>query len=1204
MSPLTDKEFAARKLLKELNDEVHDIKLLNETADIAALSDKINSLEELIQNISEESQYQNQKKLKNLTTLYNKVNDTKNKLSLLTENTSFSIWSINKDLQITALNQNFIDNFRNVYGVILKEGISILISLPEPVKSTWKDRYSRALKGEQFSVIDDNSSSDFPFYHQTVFTPMIVSDEVIGVSCYSHNVTDIISSEKPFKHLVEISPNPITILSEKGYLFVNNAWTKLTGFTKHEALNWEIEDLYKVFGKEKIQTAIGSIHTENAVTKQIIKIRTKKEGDLYADIASTSIYFENTKALISIGTDVTPLIQLQNELIQNKENITALLETTNQRIWSVDPDLKLITFNSNYERFFYEFYKFSPYPGLCVVEHLKKEEKKIWTDRYKKALEQKRLKFIDSYFYQGKKQYSEITLSPFYSINNKILGIAAYAQDISKRIRAEIALKESEQRYKTLVENIPSVTYRCRNDQLRTMLYISDEIEKLSGFPPSDFIDNKIRSFSYIIYKDDIPLIFNEIEKGIKNRTSYKIEYRIINKQGKIRWVNEGGRAIFNKDGIIRWLDGVITDITQHKVAEAALRESEEQYKAIFNSMSDVYIRTNLNGDILIISPSIIDLLGYSPEEVTGKNMNLFLLPSNKRTDISKELLKKGFVKDFEFSIALKNGIEKTISLNAKLIINSEGKPVGTDAVIRDITLNRMAQQALEERTREINTIFENIHSILMLIDENCNILNINKSASKTNYMEPQYTNLLAGEIIRCINTLRTKSVCAKGEICKNCIIWKVITDTINKHKDYKQIEGSTTIIQQEQMIERHFLISTAYIPYEKGNRILVSVDDITDMRNAEDEIRRLSVAVNQSTTTIVITDIKGRIEYVNPQFEKMTGYKAIEVIGKNPKILKARKRSATNYKKLWSSILNGNTWQGEFYNKRKDGTTYWESANISPITNRSGQITHFIAVKEDITEKKRIQEELIKSERELREINEQKSRYLSILAHDLRGLVGSFHAYANLIDTHFDEFSDNDIREQISLLTKASGDSLSLLDNLLEWGKSTSGTLVLEIEELDLKEQVKIVLGVLSEVAANKKVYLIDKIENNTILQTDRNVLQTIIRNLINNAIKFTPANGSITIDSKKNNEGLIEISIIDTGIGMDDKLQKEIFNIGKKTVREGTNQEKGTGLGLSICKELVRKIGGTLHVESKVSSGSRFYFIIPIKTRLPRSI
>ncbi len=1204
MSPLTNKEFAARKLLKELSDEVHDIKHFNENEDIALLSGKLNSLEKLIQTISEESQFQNQEKLRNLTTLYNKVNDSKNRLTQLTENTTSRIWSINKNLQITALNQNFLNDFEKAYGVVLKEGISILISLPEPYKSTWKDRYTRALKGEQFSIIDDFSSKNFSLYTETIFNPIIVSEEVIGVTCYSHDVTGIISSDKPFKYLVEISPNPITILSKHGYLFVNNAWVELTGFSKQEALNWELEDLYNIYEKEKIHSALGTINKKEAKSRQIIRINTKKKGTLYVDIATTPINFENTNALISIGTDITPLIELQNELIQYKENLTALFETTNQRIWSVDPDLNLITFNTNFVNFLTELYNTTPIPGMSILYPLSKQEEKIWAERYKKALTQEYLKFIDEFTIQGKKHYSEITLKPFFSIDNSLLGIAAYSQDISQRITAELALKDSEQRYKTLVENIPSVTYRCKNDQLRTMFYISDEIEKLSGYLPSDFIENNIRSFNTIIHPDDIHLVYNSLENGVKNKTSYKIEYRIKNKQGETRWVNERGRAIFNKNGILRWLDGVITDVTQQKDAEEALRESEEQYRAIFNSMSDVYIRTNLNGDISIISPSIIDLMGYSPEEVIGKNLEYFLLPSNNRKEITQELIKKGFLQDFEFSISLKNGIKKAISLNAKLIINTKGVPVGIDAVIRDITLNRMAQQALEERTREINTIFENIHAILMLIDENCNILNINKSAGKTNSMEPQYTNLLAGEVIRCINTIRTKSACNKGEVCRNCSIWKIITDTINNHRDYKQIEGSTTIIQQEQMIERHFLISTAYIPYEKGNRILVSIDDITDMRNAEEEIRRLSVAVNQSTTTIVITDISGRIEYVNPQFEKMTGYNAIEVIGKNPRILKARKRSRTNYRELWTTILNGKTWQGEFYNKRKDGSTYWESANISPITNRNGQITHFIAVKEDITEKKRIQEELIKSESELREMNEEKSRYLSILAHDLRGLVGSFHAYANLIDTHYDEFSDTDIREQISLLTKASGDSLNLLDNLLEWGKSTSGTLSMEIEELDLDQQVKIVLGVLTEVAGNKKVKLINNIDEGIIIQTDPNVLQTIIRNLVNNAIKFTPPEGSITIKSQKNNEGLIEISIVDTGVGMDENVQKQIFELGNKSVREGTNKEKGTGLGLSICKELVRKIGGTLHVESQAGKGSRFYFIIPTKTRLPKSI
>jgi PAS domain S-box-containing protein len=1182
-------------LFSQLKAEIEGVKKHSSDDTIAAIDKHICRLERLYNELIHTTGSKGS--VNELLKVQQRLHENKANLISQIENTNDSIWSVNEKLQIKTINSNFVNNYKTAFGVSLKEGVSVLISLPEPLKSIWRGRYQRALKGEQFSITDRFDIKGVPNYTETSFNPIKLNNEFVGVACFSRDITEQKQSEEQFKSLAALSPNPISILSVNGYLYVNKAWESVFGYSEKEALAGGIElILPEENNKQLIKESRNFILESNENLRKTYKLKTKSNRSIWLDVASTHIEFNNTKAVLSVSTDITELLNLQEELKQNKANLIAILENTEARIWSVDNKLRVVSFNNNFKSDYKTAFNIELKPGISALEGLPEPLEKTWKNRYNRVLKGENINMVEEFNIDNVPNFVELALNPM-RMEKKVIGVACFSKDITEQKRAEISLKESENKYKTLVGNIPSTTYRCSMDKNWTMQFISDEVESLSGYPASDFINNSVRSFASIIAPEDQEMIEKAIRLSVKKKKSYRIEYRIIHKNGKIRWAQERGRAIFDKSNKVACLDGVITDITSRKQAEAALRESEEQYRAIFNSMSDVFIRTDLKGNILIVTPSIIDLFGYTPDEMVGKPVtDLYKDPADRKKLIA-QLSAKGFVREFEAVFKTRTGEEKVGSINAKLLINEDGKPYGVEGIARDITYRKMAQKALEERTRELDSIFENTPIILLLVDSLGRVLNVNKAGVHSKVLDkPQFTSLLAGEAIKCVNTIRTKTDCGKGEQCKNCVIKNTLEKTFASKKNHTQVEGAITIQKENQEIERRFIISTAYIEFEEKDRVLISLEDITEMREAEEEIRRLSAAVEQSKATVVITDKKGRIEYVNPQFEKSTGYKASEVMLKNPRLLKSENTPPETYKELWDTISSGKTWQGEFLNVRKDKSEYWESANISPIFNRKGEITHFIAIKEDITERKRIQEELIRSEKELRERNNEKSRYLSILAHDLRGLVGSFHAYSNLIQTHFNDFSEEDLREQIDLLTKASGDSLNLLDNLLAWGKATQGRLTLDMEKVDVFEQVNLVLGVLSEVANNKKIKLLNNVIPQTFIHTDVNVFQTIIRNLVNNAIKFTPVEGSISIEASVPSEGKIQLSVTDTGIGMEETTRKKLFKMGEKVVREGTNHEQGTGLGLIICKEMVSRLGGNIDVESKPGEGSRFFFSIPV--------
>ncbi|QQS52195.1 MAG: PAS domain S-box protein [Bacteroidota bacterium] len=1186
----TAKIFAALKL------DIESVLVKSDDEAYNSILSKVAQLEEVCKTIFSESKSADdlQKLLKTIADLENaQIN-----LRAQIDNTLFRIWSVDENYQVLTINKNFAQDFKNAFGVHLKEGVSIIISLPEPLKSIWKERYDRALKGEQFSIIDHFTIRNIPSYLETSFTPICLNKKVIGVSCFSRDITKQKETELQFKSLAELSPNPISIMNGEGFLFVNQAWTELSGYSEEEALKGNMNlllppKLAEEFGngaKEFLAAKKTNIHK----TYQFFN---KAGGEIWVNVASTCIDFNHQPAILSVSTDVTELVKLQLELNKSKANLLGIIENTRARIWSIDNNLCIVALNSNFRNDFKTAFKVNLEPGTSALEGVPEPLYSTWKERYEKVLRGETIQFIEEFHFEGVPQFVEVALSPIW-YTQELMGASCYSRDISEQKNAEIALRHSEQRYKSLIENLPSTAYRCAFDEKFTMEFISDEIEVLTGYPASDFLQNHKRTFSSIIHREDYQKVVSAIEQAIKRKTSYRIEYRIIDKDGIVKWVHERGRGMVNEQGEVLHLDGVINDITARKQAEADLRESEQEYRSIFNSMSDLFVRTDLKGNIIIVSPSVADILGYLPEEIVGTPITELYQQANDRHILVEKLMKNDVVREFETTFISKTGEERVASINAKILKNEQGEAIGLEGIARDITYRKMAQRALEDRTRELDSIFENTPVILILIDTNGNVLNINKAGTKTQgYDKTHFTRLLAGEAVKCINTLRSKTHCGKGEMCSQCLIRKTILKTIETRQNQDQVEGIISIPFHNQLYERSYLISTTYLETESTKRVLISLDDITEMRKAEEEIRQLSAAVNQSTATIVITNKAGDIEYVNPQFEKTTGYKAAEVIGKNPRVLKSNYTAPNAYHDLWETILMGETWQGEFLNVKKNKTEYWENAIISPITNSAGEITHFVAIKEDITERKRIQQELVKSEQELREMNDEKSRYLSILAHDLRGLVGSFHAYSNLLQTHFDEFSEEDLREQITLLTKASGDSLSLLDNLLAWGKSTQGRLILDYEKINLREQTSLVTNLLTELASNKKLQLLNTTPNSLIVNTDANILQTILRNLINNAIKFTPEGGTITVSAEKLTDNSIEVSVSDTGIGMAAEILQKLFKLGEKVVREGTNHEQGTGLGLIICKEMIKRLGGSIQVESTVGKGTRFYFNLPAR-------
>ncbi|GAB6143061.1 TIGR00730 family Rossman fold protein [Desulfocicer niacini] len=393
-----------------------------------------------------------------------------------------------------------------------------------------------------------------------------------------------------------------------------------------------------------------------------------------------------------------------------------------------------------------------------------------------------------------------------------------------------------------------------------------------------------------------------------------------------------------------------------------------------------------------------------------------------------------------------------------------------------------------------------------------------------------------------------------------------------------------------------------------------------------EEKIKKLLRAVEESPASVVITDADGAIEYVNSKFCEVTGYAVAEVIGLNPRLLNAEIQPKAFYLEMWETLNQGKEWRGEFCNKKKDGTLYWEHASISPLRDSRGTITHYVAVKEDITENKRMLLELEKARQAAETSNIAKSDFLAGMSHELRTPLNSIIGFSEVLqDRFFGPLTDKQ-SEYIDDILGAGRHLLSLINDVLDLSKVEAGKMTLEISTVKVTDVIHTGLVMLKEKIAHHGITVKTDFKDQCYkltLPADERKLKQIVFNLLSNAVKFTPDGGAITIDmmvldpghisdtapippdwirevvGRMGNQSRLIISIADTGIGISSKDLPQIFDEFYQTSAGIRANTSGTGLGLPLSKKMAKLHGGTITAHSAgPDKGSRFTLQLPIMT------
>ncbi len=383
-----------------------------------------------------------------------------------------------------------------------------------------------------------------------------------------------------------------------------------------------------------------------------------------------------------------------------------------------------------------------------------------------------------------------------------------------------------------------------------------------------------------------------------------------------------------------------------------------------------------------------------------------------------------------------------------------------------------------------------------------------------------------------------------------------------------------------------------------EGKRQIGGVSiEITRRREAEYRLRILSRAIRNSPVTVVITDPDANIEYVNPAFINSTGYSFAEVMGENMKIINSGHHDDLFFSDMWERIRKGAEWQGEILNRKKDGALFWELVSISSVTNRDGEITHFVAIKDDISKRKQMEDALRKAKEKAEESDKLKSAFLANMSHEIRTPMNAIVGLSGLLGDPETAFSD---RAQFSqLIRENSNVLLQLIDDIVDISKIEAGQIAMRPEPCNLEALMdEIYESFMPQIREREDdtVFVLKKEKSSVPLHTvtDQQRLRQIITNLLSNALKFTEK-GKIEFGYSLEKDESLLFYVKDTGRGIPSDKLELIFDRFSQLDREDGDFHRGAGLGLSISKSIAELLGGSIWAESELGKGSCFYLSIP---------
>jgi PAS domain S-box-containing protein len=839
------------------------------------------------------------------------------------------------------------------------------------------------------------------------------------------------------------------------------------------------------------------------------------------------------------------------------------------------------------------------------------------------------------------------TKGPLRDSAGNIIGMFGVSRDITERLWNEFQQRQSREEYQRLAEDMPLFIVSFLPGG--TLTYANDALIRFVGMTRTELTG---KNFFDFLAADDRKMVEERLAALTpENPTeSHEQTYTRPGQPDLVhQWTN---RAFFDEAGNATRFQAFGSDITDRKHAEEDLREMGEKFRYVFEYAPIGKSITSPSGEIAV-NRALCAMLGYAEDELRSLRWQDITHPDD--IDLTQRQSDRLLAGELDATRFLKRYLHKSGAVvwgevSTSLRRDKAGKPLYFMTNILDVTEQRNTERKLRQLTGFYSALSRCNEAIVRSTDETFLYREICRIAVESAGLRMAWIGLVdaAGQVrpvawfgdgheylagIQVSVDARDPSgrgptgIAIREGRPEWCNDFQNDPRTAAWHERGALMEwGSSASLP----LRRNGMAMGALTVYASGRDAfdteicglltdiatdisfaLDNFDRETARRSNEIELRKLSLALEQSPESIAITNLDACIEYVNEAFVRNTGYSREEAMGQNPRLLQSGRTSKSTYDKLWNAMTQGRPWKGEFINRRKDGSEYIEFAIITPLRQPDGTISHYVAVKEDITEKKRLgaeldahrhhleqlvesrTAELVEARRQADAANQAKSVFLANMSHEIRTPMNAIIGLTHLLR------QGGATPEQAERLGKIDGAGrhlLGIINDILDLSKIEAGRLQLESTDFALAAVLDNVASIIGESALEKGLRIeLDRGDVPQWLRGDPTRLRQALLNYAGNAVKFTEA-GSIALRARlledDGDDLRVRFEVQDTGVGIAADKIGRLFQAFEQADASTTRKYGGTGLGLAITDRIARLMGGDVGVESTPGLGSLFWF------------
>ncbi|SFI24173.1 PAS domain S-box protein [Planctomicrobium piriforme] len=770
-----------------------------------------------------------------------------------------------------------------------------------------------------------------------------------------------------------------------------------------------------------------------------------------------------------------------------------------------------------------------------------------------------------------------LTISPLHDEEGAISGVSIIARDITERLRQQQALERSEAWHRLLVESFPHVIWMAAPGG------DADYLNRL-GEERLGVAADSISAMKWLdlVHSEDRARAREAWCAAVKSESIYRTEYRVRVADGSYRWYLSQAVPLRPDGGAVqRWV-GTWTDIDDFRRADAALTRTADLLNAVAESSPDAIFVKDLEGRYLLINPAAARFMGHRAEDILGKEDDSFFSPADAALigHNDRRVMETGRQETSEEELTSAGG--RRVYLATKFPYRDrDGKISGLVGISRDITDRKHVEAALRDSEERFRTFMDHSPALAWITDEDGRLIYVNATYSrivKLNAPAPEglsMFDLFPREIAE-VYLQNIRKVIAAGRVVE------AIEPGI-------RLDGTPC----------EFLVYKFPLPSVDGPALVGGMAlDITDRKRTEEALLLRDRAIGAATQGILITDPlqeDNPITFVSPGFERLTGYSADEVLGRNCRFLQGAKTDPSAKLRIRKALRAGQAISLEILNYRKNGQPFWNALSVSPVHDAKGKLTHFIGVQTDVTERRQLEEQVRGSQK-----MEAVGQLAGGIAHDFNNFLTVINGYSDVLLQTLP--TNSPIRETMLQIRKAGERSADLTNQLLTFSRRQmfSPRIVdLNAVLIDSRRMLRQIVGEDVEFVIN----LEPKLES---IWADPGQLQQLLMNLVVNARDAMPAGGRLTLETANVlvDETFAEsrpdasvgpyvmLTMSDTGTGMSQEVLARAFDPFFTTKPSG----KGTGLGLAVVHGIVRQSDGFIALDSAVGKGTVFRIFLPV--------